>query len=171
MLAYVNMPKLPSKCLKIWENSRKSSKIAQKTRFYPKVVLQYFSNHCRYGSNIFGGSKHNPWVVFEAIMGCLTHPPLKPPSHLVNSCLFHHFYGSFDLQRAIGQQIVNTIMLTQISGHIDQTLELLHLKYYDHTMSRSIKNHFLRCLLAKVPFEIRAFISGFSCGTSSRHLL
>ena len=148
---------MPEKWLKIWGNSSKSCKIAQKTRFCPKVMLGYFSNCCRYGSDIFGGSKHNLWGVFERIMGCLTHPPAKTPSHLVNSCLFRHFYGSFDLQRAIGQQIVNTIILTKISGYVDQTLKLLHLKYYDHTMSRSIKNHFLRCLLPKVPFEINAF--------------
>ena len=48
-------------------------------------------------------------------------------------------------------------MLTKISEHVDQTLKLLHLKYYDRTMTRSIKNHFLRCLLPKVPFEIYAF--------------
>ena len=59
MLVAVNMLKMPLKCLKIVENSRKSLKLAQKTRFYPKVVLQKFQNHCRYGSNIFGGSKHN----------------------------------------------------------------------------------------------------------------
>ena len=108
VLAYVNMPKMPLKCLKIWENSRKSSKIAKKTRFYPKFVLQYFSNHCRYGSNIFVGSKHNLWVVFEPIMGCLTHPPVTPPSHLVNCCLFRRFLVHFGLSRGLGQQKVNT---------------------------------------------------------------
>ena len=107
MLADVNMPKMPLKCLTILENSRKSSKIAKNTRFYPKVKLEYFSNYCRYGSNIFGGSKHSLWVVFEPTMACLTHPPAKTSSHLVNSCLFGRFWGTFDPYKGIGQQLVN----------------------------------------------------------------
>ena len=81
----------------------------------------------------------------------------KNPQPLSQQLPFWSFLGSFwPIKRP--RSTISQHMLTKISGHVDQTLKLLHLKYYDRTMTRSIKNHFLRCLLPKVPFEINAFI-------------
>ena len=80
----------------------------------------------------------------------------KNPQPLSRVLPFWSFLGSFwPIKRA--RSTISQHLLTEILENVAQTLKLLHLKYYDHTMSRSIKNHFLRCLLAKVPFEIRAF--------------
>jgi len=61
-------------------------------------------------------------------MGCPTHPPAKTPSHLVNSCLFGRFWGTFDPYKGPGQQLVSFyhfIALAEVAdGRVDQLREV-----------------------------------------------
>ena len=75
-----------------------SFKNAQKKHFSGKVILRYFQKYVRYGSNVFGGTKHIPWAHSEAIIRLPTLTTANPPSPLVNSCLFSCFLSFFYLQ-------------------------------------------------------------------------
>ena len=93
--AIVKVVKMLWKSDEISKNSWKCLKIAKKHIFRQKSCGDIFQTIVDIDLIFFWRSKHIPWAHFEPIVICLTHPTAKTPSHLVNSCLFGHFWWHF----------------------------------------------------------------------------
>ena len=83
-------------------------KIAQNWWKWPKRLCQYFPEDHRYDCNCFRRLLYTPRATSHPNIIAVNRILQKPPSLLVNSCLFWHFWGDFDISDIQYQNLVNT---------------------------------------------------------------
>ena len=72
-------------------------KNAQNWWKWPKRFYQYFPRNHRYGCNCFCRLLYTPWATSHPNIMAVNKILQKPPWLLLNSCLFWHFWGDFDI--------------------------------------------------------------------------
>ena len=83
-------------------------KNAQNWWKWPKRFCQYFPGDHRYDCNCFRRLLYTPWATSDPNIMAVNRILQKPPWLLLNSCLFWHFWGVFDILDVQYQNLVNT---------------------------------------------------------------
>ena len=130
--------------------------MAQNWWKWPKRLCQYFPEDHKYDCNCFRRLLYTPWATSHPNIMAVNRILQNPPWFLVNSCLFWHFWGDFDISDIQYQNLVNTCW-PKNSENVFHAPKSPHPKYYVIIITGSKKIQFWRSHGSRSPFEIITF--------------